>query len=122
MQPITITGSLSVERGVISRTEILRYIDDNHIGGVLWLSGDFHLAFISHVSPSGAGANQREVLCGPGGQSPNSLVPSLTQPQFSFATGTNNYTTLHFDPASRSVTVTYIDGNGTKFHEENFVP
>ncbi|HTL31776.1 MAG TPA: alkaline phosphatase D family protein [Kofleriaceae bacterium] len=104
------------------RTEILRYIDDNHIGGVLWLSGDFHLAFISHVSPSGAGANQREVLCGPGGQSPNSLVPSLTQPQFSFATGTNNYTTLHFDPASRSVTVTYIDGNGTKFHEENFVP
>ncbi|HUS32781.1 MAG TPA: alkaline phosphatase D family protein, partial [Kofleriaceae bacterium] len=104
------------------RTELLRHIDDNHIGGVLWLSGDFHLAFISHVSPSGPGATQREVLCGPGGQSANSLVSTLQQPQFSFATGTNNYTTLHFDPASRSVTVTYIDGNGVKFHEENFVP
>jgi alkaline phosphatase D len=104
------------------RTDILRHIDDNHVTGVLWLSGDFHLAFISHVSPSGPGANQREVLCGPGGQSPNSLLPSLQQPQFSFATGTNNYTTLKFDPASKSVTVTYIDGSGMKLHEENFVP
>jgi hypothetical protein len=46
----------------------------------------------------------------------------LQQPQFSFATGTNNYTTLELDPASKSVTVTYIDGSGMKFHEENFVP
>jgi alkaline phosphatase D len=104
------------------RTDILRYIDENQITGVLWLAGDFHLAFISHVSPSGAGANQREVLCGPGGQSPNALVPSLQKPQFSFATGTNNYTTLHFDPATRSVTVAYIDGDGVLFHEENFIP
>ena len=104
------------------RTEILRYIDDNAITGVLWLSGDFHLAFISHVSTSGPGATQREVLCGPGGQSANPLVSSLTQPQFSYATGTNNYTTLRLDPVARSVTVGYHDAAGAMFHSESFVP
>ncbi len=103
------------------RTQILTFVDDNAIGGVLWVSGDFHLAFISHVAPSGVGAAQREVLVGPGGQSPNALVPSLVAPQFSFATGTNNYTTLRFDPSAGEVAITYYDGAGTAFHTESFV-
>ena len=103
------------------RTRILQYIDDQQIEGVLWLSGDFHLAFISKVSTSGAGMNQREVLCGPGGQSPNALLSSLVGPQFSYKTGTNNYTTLRFDPAVGEVRVSYIDGSGTAFHTEAFV-
>ena len=64
---------------------------------------------------------QREVLCGPGGQNPNALLPSLTAPQFSYKTGTNNYTTLRFDPAAGEVRVSYIDGSGTTFHTEAFV-
>ncbi|NVB84817.1 MAG: hypothetical protein HOV81_40985 [Kofleriaceae bacterium] len=104
------------------RTEILKFIDDSAITGVLWLSGDFHLAFISKVSTSGPGANQREVLCGPGGQSSNVLVSTLNAPQFSFATGTNNYTTLRLDPATREVKVAYHDGAGTEFHSESFIP
>ncbi len=104
------------------REEILRYIDDANIRGVIWLSGDFHLAFISRISTSGPGANQREVLVGPGAQSSNILVSSLTSPQFSFATGTNNYTTLKLDPVGRSVTVGYHDAEGTMFHSESFVP
>jgi alkaline phosphatase D len=104
------------------RTEILSFIDDNAIRGVLWLSGDFHLAFISKVSTSGPGANQREVLCGPGGQSANSLLPSLFAPQFSFKTGTNNFTTLKLDPATRAVTVGYVNAAGETFHTESFVP
>jgi len=104
------------------RTEVLRYIDDNAIKGVLWLSGDFHLAFISHVATSGPGATQREVLCGPGGQSPNALLSTLTAPQFSYATGTNNYTTLKLDPISRSVVIAYYDASGTLLHSESFVP
>jgi alkaline phosphatase D len=99
------------------RTALLRHIDDNAIAGVTWLSGDFHLAFISHVGTAGQpGANQREILAGPGGQSSNPLVGTLNQPQFSFASGTNNFTTLQFDPAARSITVTYIDGDGQPFH------
>lgn len=104
------------------RTEILRFIDDANITGVVWLSGDFHLAFISHVSTSGPGANQREVLAGPGAQSSNPLESSLFAPQFSFKTGTNNYTTLKLDPVARSVTVGYHDADGKLFHSESFVP
>jgi phosphodiesterase/alkaline phosphatase D-like protein len=104
------------------RTEILAYIDDQAIPGVVWVAGDFHLAFTSRVSPSGAGATQREVLVGPGGQSANPLVFTLNPPQFSFATGTNNYTTLGLDPATETVTVQYYDGDGTMFHSESFVP
>ncbi|HEU0034468.1 MAG TPA: alkaline phosphatase D family protein [Kofleriaceae bacterium] len=104
------------------RTALLSFIDERAITGVLWLSGDFHLAFISHVTPSGPGQNQREVLCGPGSQSANVLSPSLTAPQFSFVTTTNNFTTLRFDPTSRAVTVGYVDGTGTTFHSESFVP
>lgn len=104
------------------RTEILSFIDDNAITGVLWLAGDFHLAFISNVSTSGPGANQREVLCGPGGQNSNALLPSLLAPQFSYKTGTNNYTTLTFDPATRAVTVGYHNAAGETFHTESFVP
>ena len=103
------------------RTRILKHIDDNQIKGVLWLSGDFHLAFISKVSTSGAGATQREVLCGPGAQDSNALLSSLTGSQFSFKTGTNNFTTLRFDPVGGEVRVTYVDGEGTAFHTEAFV-
>lgn len=58
---------------------------------------------------------------GPGGQNSNVLVSSLQPPQFSYATSTNNDTTLRFEPSARSVTVKYIDGEGTEFHSENFV-
>jgi alkaline phosphatase D len=104
------------------REEILSYIDDANITGVLWLSGDFHLAFISHVSTTGPGSTQREVLAGPGAQSSNVLLSSLSAPQFSYKTGTNNYTTLKLDPVGRSVTVGYHDAGGTMFHSESFIP
>jgi alkaline phosphatase D len=104
------------------RAEILQFIDDHAIPGVLWVAGDFHLAFISNVSPSGAGATQREVLVGPGAQSANPLVPTLNPPQFSFATGTNNYTVLELDPVTGAVSLHYIDGAGATFHTDSFVP
>lgn len=104
------------------RTEILKFIDDSKISGVVWVAGDFHLAFISKVSSSGPGANQREVLAGPGSQSSNPLESSLFAPQFSYKTGTNNYTTLKLDPVGRSVTVGYHDADGTMFHSESFIP
>ncbi len=104
------------------RRDILEFIDSNAIDGVVWLAGDFHLAFISQVSTSGAGASQREVLCGPGGQVTNQLLYSLGAPQFSYVTGTNNYTTLRLDPSTRTVTVAYHDGSGAAFHSESFVP
>jgi alkaline phosphatase D len=104
------------------RIEILKYIDDAGIKGVLWLSGDFHLAFISNVATSGPGSTQREVLAGPGSQSSNPLLSSLTAPQFSYKTGTNNYTTLKLDPVGKSITVGYHDAEGVELHSESFIP
>jgi alkaline phosphatase D len=100
------------------RSEVLQFIDTNAITGVLWVAGDFHLAFVSNVSPNGIGASQRELLVGPGGQSANPLVGTLNAPQFSFATGTNNYTVLELDPATLTLTARYIDGTGAEFHVE----
>ena len=61
------------------------------------------------------------MLCGPGGQNSNVLVSTLVAPQFSFATGTNNYTTLKLDPTYGSVTVGYHDTDGVQFYSESFV-
>ncbi|MBL9012721.1 MAG: alkaline phosphatase D family protein, partial [Myxococcales bacterium] len=101
------------------RDRILSFIDTRQIGGVLWVAGDFHLAFISKVSTSGPGATQREVLVGPGGQTTNPLFTTLFAPQFQYTTGTNNMTTLRFDPGARTVTVTYVNGDGDEFHSES---
>lgn len=102
------------------RTRLLSFIDDNAIAGVTWLSGDFHLAFISYVGTAGQpGATQREILVGPGGQNANVLAGTLNQPQFAWASGTNNFTKLLFDPTARSVTVTYINASGQPFYSSS---
>ena len=49
------------------------------------------------------------------------LVSSLRAPQFSYATNTNNFTTLRFDPAIGELRVSYTNGAGTTFHTESFV-
>jgi phosphodiesterase/alkaline phosphatase D-like protein len=102
------------------RTEILSHIDSTGITGVLWVAGDFHLASAGRVATSGAGARQVEVLVGPGAQSPNPLYTSLRAPQFDWASGTNNYSTIALDPDRREVTVTWIDGSGGAIHDETY--
>jgi alkaline phosphatase D len=95
------------------RTEILDFIDDMGIEGVLWVSGDFHLGSIGNVGGMGApGANQLEVLAGPGAQLPNPLSFALGAPMWDFATEQNNYVTLGLDPATRELTVTFHRPDG----------
>lgn len=95
------------------RNEILSHIDDELIDGVLWISGDFHLASIQQVSRSGIGESQREVLVGPGAQTAN---PGWTLLRFAegffFSSGTNNYTTFELDPERNMITVTYVAADG----------
>lgn len=99
-----------------ARHELLSFIDNERIGGVLWLSGDFHFASCGRVSPSGPGANAVELLVGPGAQTPNPLWALLVDdPQFDFASGTNNYAVLDLEPRERKATVTYHDGAGAAF-------
>ncbi|MFK7989372.1 MAG: alkaline phosphatase [Sandaracinaceae bacterium] len=98
------------------RTEILTFIDDTPIDGVLWVSGDFHLACIGAVARSGPGASQTEILAGPGAQIGNPGSFLLREPQFSWASITNNYTTMELDPTGPQIRVTWHDGSGDVIH------
>ena len=102
------------------RTEILEHIDQQGIEGVLWVAGDFHLAFIARVANSGAGASQLEVLVGPGAQNSNVLVGTLNPPQFEWATGENNFTALHFAPTTKKVRIVHYGGDGNPIHDAQY--
>ena len=91
------------------REEILAYIDDEEIPGVLWVAGDFHLASVQRVSVSGAGQKQNEILVGPGAQVGNPLAIGLSlRDQFDWSSTRNNYTTISLDPISETITLEYI--------------
>ncbi len=94
------------------RTEILQYIDTERIGGVLWVSGDFHMASVGRVSTAGAGATQTEILVGPGAQVGNPLVLAARGPQFDWSTGTSNTTLLDLDPAAGTIRCVWRGANG----------
>lgn len=105
-----------------ARTEILSFIDNEHLGGVLWVSGDFHLGSAGRVSPSGLGSNAIEVLAGPGAQSANPLLWTLAgNRQFDYVTGTNNTTAFALDPSNRRATVTFHNGAGATVATRSYV-
>ena len=95
------------------REEILSFIDDQKLRGVLWISGDFHLGCVGRVSLQGPGQTQLEVLVGPGGQLANPSPSYPSPPQFDWASGVNNYTTFGLDPKTLQVQVKYFDARGT---------
>lgn len=105
-----------------AREEILGFIAAERITDVWWVSGDFHLASVGALAPSGPYAAMREVLVGPAGNIGNPLARALVRPQFDFATSASNYGTLRFDPADRSVTVSLIDGNGRTLFTRRYPP
>jgi alkaline phosphatase D len=105
-----------------ARTEILSFVEDEGIDGVLWVAGDFHLGSTGRLGRSGLGASQIEVLVGPGAQVPNPLLGTLrNNDQFDFVTGTSNYTALRLDPGDRSVRATFHDGGGAIVGTRSYV-
>jgi len=100
-----------------SRAEILKHVEDEGIGGVLWVAGDFHLACSGRVSLSGPGQSAREILVGPAAQLPN-LSPSYPAgPQFEWSSGLNNYAELELDPLRPSIRARWLDGRGRAIKE-----
>jgi alkaline phosphatase D len=103
------------------RREILSHIDDNEIPGVLWISGDFHLAKMGFVSPEGEpGETQVEALVGPGAQSPNPLLWSLIDPHFHWSSDENNYTQIHLDPFTGAARLVYIGRDGSVIEDKTY--
>jgi len=100
-----------------SRDEILSFIDDNQVTGVLWLSGDVHFAMVASVGIPGSGdpgEHQWEVAAGPGG-STNNIAADLYENDFShYLTMFSDWNTvmLTFDPGLGTVTVEYLGDDG----------
>jgi len=98
------------------RDEVISHIVDNDIRNVWFLSGDFHIGFVSHVDPEGPGRRIREIAVGPGGNSnpvPQFVRDLLFRGQFAFYTpgGSDEVmTTLEFDPDRDAVRVRFVDG------------
>lgn len=91
------------------REELLAFIEDRKIGGVLWVSGDFHLASMGRVSTKGPGQKAIEALVGPGSQQPNPS-PSYPEPgQFDWASAVNNYAVLELNPDTGEARIVYRD-------------
>lgn len=95
------------------RTELLRFIDETPVEGVLWLTGDFHIGVAGRVSLDGPGARQVEIAAGPAGQGPNPSPSYPGPPQFDFATAKTNIVSLQLDPVAKTARVRFLDG-GTK--------
>lgn len=104
-----------------AQEELLRFIEETPISGVVFVSGDFHLACAGRVSASGLGAKTTEVLVGPGNQVVNPLDVFLTAPQWDLAHRQKNYAAFHLDPTSRSVRVVYHGVDGKAFAEHTYV-
>ncbi len=93
------------------REEILNFIDQEKISGILWVAGDFHFASIGKVDKEGPGKKQQEILVGPGAQFPNYLcLPLNLSSQFEWASARNNYVTLNFDPYKMNIELVYHGG------------
>ncbi len=81
------------------RSEILNHITDNSIGGVVWITGDYHFGAVSKIDPSGPASELWEVMCGPGGSPINAAAPFLfSTPQVPIIVKTHNSVLFEADP------------------------
>lgn len=100
------------------RERILRFIDEQPISGVLWVTGDVHFPAICSVSPPGApGAGQTEVFTGPGGSFLNLAADLFVgDPQYPYVGYAWNWCRLRLDPGTGVVDVTFVDDAGGVLH------
>lgn len=108
------------------RTEILEWIRDQGIGGVLWVAGDVHHAMLAHPDPPGAGpgGEQWEVACGPAGSTRNAIVEAFTDTtgQFPILFAEWNWTELVLDPGAGTVAITFYGDDGGVLAAQTITP
>lgn len=96
------------------RTELLQWIANEGITGLLWISGDLHFGTVARLSPVGQlGDDQFEVLAGPAGSFLNP-VAAVWEPDDQFVSFTFewNYTVLTLDPGTGDVGVEFVGPTG----------
>lgn len=106
-------------QGYAQRAEILEYIRDNAIEGVLWVSGDHHLGMVNRVDVAGgAGEDQWEVLTGPAGSMINVLGQLCEiDDQYRMVVLEWNWTRFELDPNLGTCLVQFIGDDGAVLGE-----
>lgn len=107
-------------QGYAQRDEILSYIRDNDIQGVLWVSGDHHLGMVNRVDVAGRpGEEQWEVLTGPAGSFINVLGELLElDDQYHLVVLQWNWTRFELDPNLGTAFVQFIGDDGSVLGEK----
>jgi alkaline phosphatase D len=97
------------------RSEILNHITDNAIGGVLWITGDFHIGGVVKIdAPGGASAEEWEVMVGPAGSPINSYAGIMSESdRLPVLVKQWSYTLFEADPDTGVVDITFIGDNGS---------
>ena len=96
------------------RAEILGFIEEAGVEGLLWVAGDVHYPQVASVDPEGGLADgQVEVLAGPGGSFLN-IGADLFQgdPQYWWMAAEWNYACFTCDPVEGSILVEHIGDGG----------
>lgn len=102
------------------RLELLRFIDETPIDGVVWLTGDFHMGVAGRVAKEGPGSTQVELACGPAGSSANPSPSYPSPPQFDFATAVQNLVSLRLDPIAGRIQAQFLDGGTRTLFERTY--
>ncbi len=102
------------------RTDLLSFLEDEGIEGVLFLSGDMHFGSVCQVSGDGeVGSGHWEVMAGPAGSTINPMAylpPSWTD-QYDLVIASWNSVLLDLDPSTGEVGVTFLDDEGSVIGE-----
>lgn len=101
------------------REEILSYIEDSEIEGVLWVTGDFHYGSISRVGAIGdVGDSMYEVMAGPSGSFHNPIgdMMVLTE-QYIMGFSEWNHTRFVCNPDTGEVLVQFVGDDGDIIEE-----
>ena len=98
-----------------ARNRLRNFVNDNDIQNVWFVSGDFHVSFLSRLEPQGDDnwSRIREIACASGNENPipNALL-SLNPPQFDYGINEVRACLLEFDPGTDTVTLRFIRPNG----------
>jgi len=94
------------------RDEVLDHINANTIENVWFISGDFHVTFVSRLEPNGddLASRTREIAITGGEQNPiPEFIAGLNPPQFDYGRHRARGCLLTLDPISNAVNVRFID-------------
>ncbi len=107
------------------RTELLSFIENAGLTGVLFLAGDMHFGSVCQVSGNGSvGDSLWEVMAGPGGSTinPMALLPPAWTDQYDLVLPEWNTVILDLDPLTGEVLVRFVNDAGDVIGERLLEP